>query len=383
MQPACAPFSIHHYHPLELVPFFRRWRSGFWRDLVYTFIWNSALALLFTALALLWVARTDLPRLLWLNFVYAQSVGYAIHALYLVGYLVVPRERLDAGGVRFVFLGVIPVIGVVVGFFVGQWLLGAPTVPSWLATPRGLAALVLNALLIAGILMAVMLPRERAAKATARVAAAEREAALAQLKALEAQVEPHFLYNTLAHVASLIDDDPGQARRMLERLIAWLRSTTRAGAVDGTLAGQAELTRAYLDILALRMGRRLAWTIDVPDTLARAALPPSLLQPLVENAIKHGLEPTVDGGTIDIRAREAGGDLEITVSDTGGGFTGTTAPIGGSTQRGLALLKQRLAALYGDRASLTLAENRPRGVRATLRLPLQPAHAPAASPQPA
>jgi signal transduction histidine kinase len=362
--------EMHDFHPLELIPFFRRWRCGFWRDLLYTFIWNTGLAVLFSILALLWTTKVDLARLLWVNFVYANCVGYAIHALYLVGYALIPRDRLHGRAARVVFYAGIPIVGVIAGFGIGHWLLGPAGVPNWFFSPRGLITLVGNSLLITGLLLAVMIPRERAAKAQARLAAAEREAALAQLKALEAQIEPHFLYNTLAHVASLIDSSPTQARAMLDRLIALLRATAKAGNGGATLGGQADLLRAYLDILAMRMGARLHWTINVPRELADVPLPPALLQPLVENAIKHGLEPKIEGGSIAIAARAIDGRLELTVTDTGRGFGTTTAPIGGSTQLGLAGLKQRLAALYGDAARLTIAENQPSGVHVTLAIPL-------------
>ena len=369
-----APPEIHASHPLELIPFFRRWPCGPWRDLVYTFIWNSGLAALFTLLGLLWVTHTDLTRLLWLNFVYAQCVGFSIHALYYVGYTLVPRGRLQGRVARIVFYAGIPIVGVLAGFAIGHWLLGSAGLGNWFLSPRGVLALAGNSLLITGLLLAVMIPRERAAKAAAReqarVAVAEREAALAQLKALEARVEPHFLYNTLAHVASLIDADPQQARGMLDRLIALLRATAKSTNGEATLGGQADLLRAYLDILALRMGARLAWTINVPAALGQVPLPPALLQPLVENAVKHGLEPTIEGGSIAIDARAADGKLELTVTDTGRGFGAATAPIGGSTNLGLFVLKQRLRALYGDAAALTIAENRPSGVRATLTIPL-------------
>jgi sensor histidine kinase YesM len=194
------------------------------------------------------------------------------------------------------------------------------------------------------------------------------------MKALQAQVEPHFLYNTLAHVASLIDSHPAQAREMLDRLIALLRSTARTSNGDTTLGSQAELVHAYLDILAMRMGQRLTWTIDVPASLAHIALPPSLLQPIVENAVKHGLEPKIEGGSISLTARAQDGALELVVADTGAGFRTEASPIGGSTRLGLAVLKERLSLLYGDAASLVLAENRPTGVKATLRIPLAHEH---------
>ncbi len=147
-----------------------------------------------------------------------------------------------------------------------------------------------------------------AAREEARANAAEKEATLARMQLLEAQVEPHFLYNTLAHVVSLVDTDPPVAKRMLHRLIELLRATAASAQATVTLGRELDLVRAYLDLIAMRMGPRLAWSIDVPEDLAMAEVPPMLLQPVVENAIKHGLEPKMEGGRVDVRARRENGD---------------------------------------------------------------------------
>ena len=371
MNPGATPTTLPaDFHPLEIIPFFRRWRSGVWRDLVYTFIWNTAIGAVFALLGLMWATPSDPMRFIWLNFAFAQCVGYSIHALFALGHALIPGRLMGALAIRVLFYAGIPLIGVVMGVIIGVNLLGGHGMPRWFLSTRGMLVLIGNGLLITGLMLLVMLPRERAARTQARIATAEREAALAQLKALQAQVEPHFLYNTLAHVTSLMDADPAQARGMLERLIAFLRTTAKAGDGSSTLRGQVDQLRAYLDILAMRMGPRLHWTIDVPAALADVAVPPALLQPLVENAVKHGLEPRIEGGSIAICAREVNGRLELTVTDSGSGFASTTEPIGGSSQLGLSLLKRRLAALFGDAASLTLAENAPHGVRATLSMPL-------------
>jgi LytS/YehU family sensor histidine kinase len=112
----------------------------------------------------------------------------------------------------------------------------------------------------------------------------------------------------------------------------------------------------------------------VPAELANVALPPSLLQPIVENAVKHGLEPKIEGGAISLTAKAGDGVLELVVTDTGAGFRTEASPIGGSTNLGLAVLKERLSLLYGDAATLVLVENRPTGVKATLRIPLVHEH---------
>ncbi len=202
----------------------------------------------------------------------------------------------------------------------------------------------------------------------------------AHLSALQAQIEPHFLFNTLANVKRLYETAPGRGRDMLSSLIGYLRAALpgmrRRGA---TVAQELALARAYLTILQMRMGERLAFSIDAPAELDDAEMPPLVLGTLLENAIKHGLGALPEGGRIDIRVRSeypAGEPmLQLEVADTGAGFTG----LGGSGV-GLANTRSRLAALYGDAAALTLANNAPRGVVARVRLPLRHAVA-GAEPQ--
>ena len=250
-------------------------------------------------------------------------------------------------------------------------------------SPAGIVGVVALSILISSILAVILSAREKAARAQAayeaeraRVATAERATALAQLKALEAQVEPHFLYNTLAHVTSLIDADPATARRMLERLIVLLRASA-GGAPDrrSTLGEQLAHMRAYLELVAMRLGPRLAWSNDAPQALAARPLPPAILQPLVENAVKHGIEPSVSGGSIAIAARDDDGRIVVEVADTGVGIGAASAPLGGSTGIGLANLRARLAALYGADARVTITENAPTGMRVTVALPAGEGHA--------
>ncbi|MEO8676304.1 MAG: histidine kinase, partial [Casimicrobiaceae bacterium] len=185
------------------------------------------------------------------------------------------------------------------------------------------------------------------------------------------QVEPHFLYTTLANVVSLIDTEPATAKAMIERLIALLRSAAAAaGTANATLASQVEHLRAYLELIALRMGGRLAFRVDVPPALAGVAVPPLLLQPLVENAIRHGLEPKVGGGSVAVAARRIGEMLELTVVDDGVGFAAKKATPAKGSGLGLANLRARLASIYGGAASIVIEDNAPSGSRITLRLPL-------------
>jgi len=202
-----------------------------------------------------------------------------------------------------------------------------------------------------------------------RLALSERGAAEARLKLLQAQIEPHFLFNTLANLQALIGSDPKRAQAMLAHLDGYLRATLASTRNDKcTLAEEFALLRGYLEILAIRMGPRLVYALDLPDALANARLPPMLLQPLVENAIKHGLEPKVEGGTLRVAASAVGKQLVLVVEDSGLGF-GTASTAG--TGVGLLHVKERLAAVYGDTATAEVGEAVGGGVRITLRLPRQ------------
>jgi Histidine kinase len=195
--------------------------------------------------------------------------------------------------------------------------------------------------------------------------ALDREMAEARLQVLQAQIEPHFLFNTLANVRRLYQTDAARGRSMLDHLMRYLEvALPRMRENRSTLAGEVTLIESYLEVQRIRMGRRLTFEIDVPVELRPLEVPPMMLLTLVENAIKHGLNPLPEGGSLRVQARREGELLCIDVADSGRGFHATS---GGGT--GLANIRARLAAMHGDAASLALAENYPRGVTSTLRLP--------------
>jgi len=209
--------------------------------------------------------------------------------------------------------------------------------------------------------------RRRQEAASVRETATEKELTVARLNLLHAQVEPHFLYNTLASAQLLTRSDPARADAMLGNLIHYLRhSLPRTGDTPSTLGVELERARAYLEILAIRMGPRLHLQIDVPDQLLALSFPPMMLQTLVENAIKHGLEPKPGGGTVWILAREQGRAAAVTVADDGRGFSAE----GGGTGIGLRNVRERLRLAYGAAASFSIVANFPSGVAATITLPL-------------
>ncbi|HYD97417.1 MAG TPA: histidine kinase [Noviherbaspirillum sp.] len=203
----------------------------------------------------------------------------------------------------------------------------------------------------------------------ARAAAVERQAMQAQLQMLQAQIEPHMLFNTLANLQGLIAVDPARAQRMLEQLIQYLRATLSSSRAEQVpLAHEFSLMDAYLGLMKVRMGSRLAYTLDLPPALKDLQVPPMLLQPLAENAIKHGLEPKVEGGSITVRAERRGDALLLTVADTGLGLDG--APASDGTRVGLSNIRERLQALYGVRGGFSLLPNTPNGVIAQITIPL-------------
>jgi LytS/YehU family sensor histidine kinase len=195
----------------------------------------------------------------------------------------------------------------------------------------------------------------------------DRESAEARLQMLEAQIEPHFLFNTLAHVRRLLETDPPAGAAMLHDLQAYLSiALPRMREPRSTLSREVEHVAAYLGIQQIRMGERLAYAFDVPASLGDARMPPLMLLTLVENAVKHGLTPARDGGRVDVRARVVRGRLHVAVADTGGGFTRSHG-----VGTGLANTRARLASAYGAGASLVLSLNAPHGVVAALELPLE------------
>jgi len=197
-----------------------------------------------------------------------------------------------------------------------------------------------------------------------------RQLAEARLMVMRAQVEPHFLFNTLAHVQALQEIDPPQAGTMLERLISYLRAampTMRE--TSSTLGREIEVVRAYLDLLKIRMGDRLNYTINIPIDLNGISFPPTMIATLVENAIKHGLEPKREGGTIAVQVRMVGDQVEVLVADNGLGLGGAQTQ---GTGVGLANTRERLKMLYGDTGELVVEPNAPTGVRALLRVPKEP-----------
>jgi signal transduction histidine kinase len=274
----------------------------------------------------------------------------------------------------FAWMVAIVIVGTVLGYSFGATAGNAIT---GLHTP---ALVEVDARQALGIVIGSMIPgiaavywfysRERMASSDAAAQAAQRQAAEHQLKLLESQLEPHMLFNTLANLRVLIGIDPQRAQAMLDRLIAFLRATLDASR-NGSHSLSAEFARIddYLQLMKIRMGERLQAELVLPPDLAAHPVPPLLLQPLVENAIKHGLEPHIGGGRLVVSAGRDGDALVLTVRDTGVGVGDLP---GDGTCFGLRQVRERLATLHGTQARLELvaAHDADGGTLATVRLPL-------------
>lgn len=213
-------------------------------------------------------------------------------------------------------------------------------------------------------------------KAKEANAVAEKEALLrqvseAQMQMMQAQVEPHFLFNTLASVEYLIETDPPRAAAMQRSLISYLRAVLpqmRENAATTNLGREADMVKSYLDLLKMRMEERLEIDFIMPDGLRSASFPPMMLQSLVENAIKHGLEVKAEGGILKFRAEVAHNKLRVTVSDNGLGFG--AMPSNG-TGLGLQNIRERLKLIYKEKGQMIITPNQPTGVCVTIEIPYE------------
>ena len=312
--------------------------------------------------------------------VHSAATGMVTWAVMEFGRLLVPRDRCYRGhgnqghgwprGWRGV---VLTLLGLAAGFLIGRplgfWLLGRP-----LEYSQRDAVLSLLVTIAAGVVGSFyFFTRGRQAALQAHIAAAERDASQARLMLLQSQLEPHMLFNTLANLRALIAVDPAAAQRMLDRLDGYLRATLGASrATVHPLADEFARLADYLELMAVRMGPRLRTTLDLPDALRALPVPTLLLQPLVENAIKHGLEPCIDGGGIDVSAARAGDRLTLVVHDSGVGFEPAQAAAAG-THFGLTQVRERLAAAYGARAHCAVESAPGAGTTVTVTLPLDEA----------
>ena len=316
------------------------------------------------------------------NLVYSQCIGLAIWGLIDLGRLwLTPDEPQQWPRL----VGIVPV-GVVLGYLAGTLvadsLLGGSDGAglSMLQAGQSTGLLLMSLAIGAGCTYYFMSQsrlasaREEAARASAQAEAAQRQAAESQLKLLQTQLEPHMLFNTLANLRVLVGLDPARAQTMLDHMIAYLRATLGASrATLHPLQDEFDRLADYLALMAVRMGPRLSYQLDLPAELAQTPVPPLLLQPLVENSIRHGLEPKLDGGHITVQALRHGTQLVLTVADTGLGCPTTPTPPAtpGAGGFGLAQVRERLHTCYGDQAAIEIIAIPSGGTRVSISFPLK------------
>ncbi|MBI5259420.1 MAG: histidine kinase [Burkholderiales bacterium] len=331
-------------------------------------VWAVAAALLH----ILVPGLDSLARLL----VFAECVGLTMVVCVI---LLQRQRRLErmAAGTRWLLTGVIAIpTGYLLGHQIAFVLLGEPL---RLVGYRHISLVpVLFTVLVGGLGLRHFATREQLAREATARAEAQRLAAEAQLRLLRTQLEPHMLFNTLANLRGLVREDADRAETMIDRLIVYLRGTLTASQTDSVPLGRefAQL-RAYLEIMSLRMGPRLSWRLDLPAALENTPVPPMLLQPLVENAIKHGLEPKVGPGHIEVVACAGDAGIEIRVDDNGLGLPPQDPEACAddadarpeSPSYGLRHVRERLQAVYGPQAHLRLLRLEPAGVRSVVHLP--------------
>lgn len=311
------------------------------------------------------------PRLL----VFHECVGLTMMACVFV---LQRSRRFDRfrPAPRWLLIGL---IAIPVGYFLGhQFAFVALGEPMRMVGHQQISLIpILFTVLAGGIALNYFATRETLAREATARSEAQRLAVEAQLRLLRAQLDPHMLFNSLANVRSLVREDVDRAESMIDQLIVYLRSALAASQTESVpLSREFAQLRAYLDIMALRMGPRLSYRLDLPAALERSEVPPMLLQPLVENAIKHGLEPKVGHGSIEVVARALPGGIEIRVSDSGLGLPpgedgerSERSARPANTSYGLQHVRDRLRVLYGHSARLKLERRDPSGVSAVVFIP--------------
>ena len=336
-------------------------RKRWIKSLAYTALFNTIIALFLTSL--------EFGNGFLSNLIFSQSIGLTICSCVLAGHFFLkaysPFRHL-------VMIISTITIGTVAGAILGALLSGIRLSTFFQWWPGLFVQTVFIGILFGSVITYFFFSRERIVQARTLIQeerilrlTIEKKEVETRLKLLQAQMEPHFLFNTLSNILSLVDSDKEKGKTMLSDLIRYLRSSlSRTRMAESTMGQEVEMIRAYMNIFKVRMGERLRYRIDIPESLMARPFPPMLVQPLVENAIKHGLEPKIDGGEVSIRVEETRDSIRLIVSDTGLGFHE-------ENERGIGLdnVRQRLRSLYDDRARLILEENSPSGLKTIIEVP--------------
>lgn len=352
-------------HPLDALPWFSRVPQTVARDLAYTLLLCTFITIVFSLITKLNVPSQSLSSLLRINGVFSFTIGCCIHGFSMLATRFLARFQPHASERQRMVLGMTgSFAGTVGGYWIAAQLLGF-TEQRWLAWTIGISWVValFSAIAVSQKHRAVhdlALERERGARIEA-----QRIVTGARLQLLQAQIEPHFLFNTLANLSSLIEVEPKQARKMLDELTLLLRSSldsTRSATTS--LRKELQVIEAYLSVIKVRMGERLQYEISTLDELLDLQVPSMLLQPIVENAVKHGIEPHVSGGIVRIEVNRDQACLNLAVLDNGVGFAPNS-----KDNVGLGAVRERLEVQFGAAAQLEIGRI-PDWTRVTIRIPM-------------
>lgn len=338
----------------------QEFRRNLLRDLVLFLLINTLIALFLSSI--------NFGLGLKNNLIYSQCIGLAIALSVRSSYRLVKKLRpvLQLAALFFVLAA-----GAVAGIILGNMLhSGVSPMQSW-HDPLFLRVFAMS-LLFGTVISYLFISQKLLTEARAQAQeekiqrlAGEKQALEMYLKLLQAQIEPHFLFNTLSNIHSLMATDPVIAEKMLLDLTGFLRASLAQSRQDTITVGEEmKMIRAYLDIFKIRMGNRLNYDIIVDEGVEHLTLPPMLIQPLVENSLTHGLEPLLDGGEITVHLFRKNDCLHIRVRDTGVGLQGSRPP-----GTGTASVMERIAFLYGERGRVEYAENQPHGLTVDIEIP--------------
>ena len=367
-------------------PWDRAWRTFFsyheydqtpqWLRILLTVLFSMGIAAIFTVLGFVLFAQGEGAWRNWRgwlewygrNLVVALTIGLSIYAAFYMVYTWLGEQRLRSMSFsrRKLLFGMLPLGVTALAWPLGVMLAGGDFSNMFAGggDSNRVARTVLIFFLIAFIFNVIFANKARAIEA-------EKRETEARLQLLQAQIEPHFLFNTLAGVISLIDFEPAKAKTTLQAFTDYLRSSmSNLRNHRNPLDQELEMVENYLRVAQARMEDRLSYRIDADAAARGVAVPPLLLQPLVENAVLHGLEPAVAGGHVEISARLEAGMLVLQVKDDGRGLDAPPRP-GKRAGNGLALanIRARLESIYGGAAQLDLRAGSP-GTMAVLKLPL-------------
>jgi signal transduction histidine kinase len=325
-----------------------------------TLFYNTVFACVLTVVFVIFIPRATFANSFVETFIVSHCIGICIHAGFEVLVRFAPRWIITKNAWRERVIRIaIPTLGGAIGWAIAFGMMRGDVIELATRHPRIMLLVFAGAFIMALVFYFISSAQTRAMRAQVRESTLVAHVKEAELRSLQAQIEPHFLFNTLANVQALIDYEPSKAKEMLDAFILHLRhSLAESRKQTTTLGNELALVESYLRILQIRMGERLRFSTDVPADLLQRSIAPLLLQPLVENAVKYGLEPKVEGGLVQIVARTSNETLVIDVIDDGVGLNAPSTAQKGSGI-GIANVRERLAALYGSTAQLDLTSRAP------------------------